>query len=720
LDQYNGVPDFMNHSFPATFLAFTLTVTLIFISVICWEQYRLVEKQQQGLERQLVSHRLKQDILRYDEILTMSARLMASSGNRDWEKRYTEVVPKLEAKIKEALDLFPDDVFRDITKQTDVANQKLVDMEARAFDWVHKGSQDKAVELLFSPEYEEQKQLYFHGITHFSKNHHLWLLVEELRGQITYLDEALTLSAHMAAWTGDDAWRKRYQEKVRMLDLALADLKELNRALDLRSASSLQILDANRELVEMEEGVFEQVAKGRLTEARGILSSSRYTEAKARYADSLRELKKDLEAEVQEWSRGENTSQVVRLVLLLLMVLLIIGTWIMLSRHLGRWNERLVQEVDLRTRELKEVSDDLAIKKEQAEAATEAKTSFLANMSHEIRTPMNGILGASELLLQGLEEGDAKNRELGEIIHKSSASLLTILNDILDISKVEAGRLDLEKIPYAWIELARDIEMILMPEAERKALQWSVLVDEDVPARLEGDPTRIRQILLNLVGNAIKFTEQGGVSLQIQWKTVPGELGRVCIRIEDTGIGMTEEQRGRIFERFMQADSSLKRRFGGTGLGMAISKELVGLMGGTMEFHSQQGQGTTVSLELPARVVDPPMEQEDAPESMARNYGKRVLLAEDNSTNQRIATRLLEKVGLVVDCVDNGLESVEKAGEGYDLLIIDIQMPILDGVQATAEIRAKGISTPIVAMTANVFEEDVEVYRNAGMEGIIS
>jgi len=360
--------------------------------------------------------------------------------------------------------------------------------------------------------------------------------------------------------------------------------------------------------------------------------------------------------------------------------------------------------------------------KEQAEAANIAKSQFLANMSHEIRTPMNGILGMVDLALDELGEGLAR-RHL-KTASKSAKTLLDIINDILDISKIEAGKLDVEIIECSLKELLSYVDSNLSYLAREKEIDFAVKLQTKVPVEIKTDPTRLRQCLLNLASNAIKFTEAGGsVTLNISLEDVEDVP---CLRLDvvDTGIGIPMEKQKNIFGTFSQVDASTTRKFGGTGLGLAITKQLAGLLGGDLTLESQVGRGSTFSLLIPVNVA---ADTSDMMEGSAwkqavteltlssDRLSGRVLVAEDDPVNQVTIQFILEKFGLEVAIVDDGREALDKAtSEPFDLILTDIQMPNMSGCEATKRLRQQNYTLPIIALTANVMKEDVDSYIAVG------
>lgn len=371
--------------------------------------------------------------------------------------------------------------------------------------------------------------------------------------------------------------------------------------------------------------------------------------------------------------------------------------------------------------EVKKLQEDLEEAKYLAEESAKSKEAFLANMSHEIRTPINGIVG----MARQLSKTPLYKSQLYYLntIKNAANNLLVILNDILDLSKIEAGKLSVEQVPFNFKRSMKQSSTVLVPKAEEKGLQFKTTIDDNIPATLIGDPFRLNQVMLNLIGNAIKFTEKGAVEVTCSLHESRGEEQLLLIQVKDTGIGMSESYLKKIFEKFSQEDRSTARQYGGSGLGMNISKQLVELMHGELLIESAKDEGTCVKLLIPflAADEDQAVEQEKEEKDYKVLKDKKILIAEDNELNRLVIETTLAHYGIYMKLANNGKEAVALLQEEpFDLILMDVQMPIMDGIEACIYIREELKATlPIIALTANVIQGDKERYYSAGMDDIV-
>jgi CheY-like chemotaxis protein len=370
----------------------------------------------------------------------------------------------------------------------------------------------------------------------------------------------------------------------------------------------------------------------------------------------------------------------------------------------------------------KEAEEALAKSKDLAEASVRAKRMFLANMSHEIRTPIHAIMGVSDQLAGMKLPSDQQERV--QIISDSATALLGIINDVIELSQIEEGRFKIHPVPFYYRHLVKNAFLLFKSAAENKGLKYELDIDPKLNRLVMGDPTRIRQILLNLLSNAVKFTEKGKVSLRCLLK-VKEDKEYICILCRDTGIGMSDDMKKRLFVDFSQEDESFQRKYGGSGLGLSITHELIKLMDGVIEIESEKNKGTTVVVDLPYREASENMpavpDKQVADLSLLKE--KRILVAEDNQFNRLLVEMIFQKHHLSYTMVENGIQAVELAkAEHFDIILMDIQMPEMDGIEATRKIRRmkKETRPMILAVTANAIKEELEDYLKKGFDDYLT
>jgi two-component system sensor histidine kinase/response regulator len=390
-----------------------------------------------------------------------------------------------------------------------------------------------------------------------------------------------------------------------------------------------------------------------------------------------------------------------------------------LSRAADRSQRELERQVDERTRELQAA-------KEAADRASQSKSDFLANISHEIRTPLTAILGFAKLLMDGTEDAEQRNEYL-QIIRASAEHQLTLINDLLDVSKIEAGQMKVHRIACMARKIIGEVLDTLRFRAEEKRLLLAGEYDASLDEPIFTDPSRLRQLLINLVGNALKFTMSGSVRVMARTTAIDGHR-KLCIDVIDTGIGISAEKQQAIFDPFVQADSSIAPRFGGTGLGLAISRSIAGLLGGRLTVSSREGEGSTFTLVVDAErpeaadasIAPATIADNGAAANMATLAGHRILLVEDHPFNRKLIALTLSRCGAKVDLAENGQAGLDKASAAaYDLVLMDVQMPVMDGYTATERLREAGFRGPIIALTAHALPAEREKCLRAGCNAFV-
>lgn len=601
-------------------------LSLILVASVGWNVWRMYGDFTKVVTTEFELQKLAGEIVHLDEVLTMSARMAATTGDLEWEERYRRFEPKLDKAIKQAIKLAPE-TYANQPAATDAANIKLVKMENEAFDLVRQGKQAEAIEVLFSQEYKLQKQIYAIGINETIRD-----LETRVQSNLEYYRKSLFRSSLLSLLIFPIlllAW-------VAVLRLINWYIRQRRRAEQSLKAATLELEETNR----------------------------------------------TLEDKVKQ-----RTAQLITI------------------------NRTLEDKVKQRTGQLQEA-------KEKAEAANKSKDRFLANISHELRTPLNSILGYTNLMIRGDRESNGNKIKGLNIIKNSGTHLLTLINDILDYSKAEAGKTELYPAPLNLPNFLSEIIDLVDSWAKEKGLQIECQANDDLPDDIEVDEKRLRQVLINLLSNGIKFTETGKITLKVRNIGTKDANERQKIRFEviDTGVGISQEKISTIFNPFEQI-GDIESKSAGTGLGLSISSQLVELMGGKLEVKSKVGKGSTFWFDLVVPVIEMTFSQLQTRVIVSAYQGRQrtILVVDDKQENRSLLQDILEPIGFKIITAENGQQMLDKARKiRPDLVLLDLFMPVKTGFTAAKQLREipgfKNI--PILIVSASSITEETRKYLN--------
>jgi len=662
-------------------------------------------------QRDFRIEQLRGQIVHLDEVLTMSARMAAATGDPQWEVRYLENLPKLHDAIEEAKSVAPEDYGVDMAEQTDIANDRLVDMENQAFELVREGRLEEAQDLLRSEEYETQKRIYAEGMTGFANQLcHASETALHAQQQRAFARIAVAVVATLVLLAGwllvlrtMRHWRTAILEHNRLLTRQAAEELEQERyllhTLMETVPDAIYFKDAKSRFLRISKAMAQRFGLKDAAEAVGksdadFFDEDHATDARRDEEELMRSGQPMVDKEESEvWPDGTKTWASTTKLPLRDRQGNVVGTF-GVSRN--------ITERKQATEALREANEQLREAKDEAEAANEAKSTFLANMSHEIRTPLNAIIGMAELVRDsGLTR---RQQEFLTVVEESGEALLSLINDILDLSKIEAGKIVAKESVFDLREALGDTVKSLAVRAHMQGLELACRIPPDTPRFVFGDRSWLRQVVVNLVGNAIKFTQQGEVVVVVENESQTDHEVELHFSVADTGIGIPEEKHLLIFEMFEQADKSTTRRYGGTGLGLAISSRLVDLMGGRIWVESREGSGSTFHFTARFKLPDElPDEPELVPVETLRDLP--VLVVDDNATNRRILEEILtawEMRPTVVSSGRQALQEIQRAWESsrpFPLVIADVHMPEMSGFMLAQRVKEhKQLSSTIIMM----------------------
>ncbi|BDX07073.1 ATP-binding protein [Planctobacterium marinum] len=531
--------------------------------------------------------------------------------------------------------------------------------------------------------------------------------IHKAASDIIYYDEVLTMSARMFTYTNDEKWWQRYESAASTLDEVLIVAAKLDPQI---AQAIINTSASNDRLIELETAAFNAAREGNNDRASDLLLNTAYQNLKAQYSNGVEKALEIVQFQTEE-KLLKGQEQKARFLLALALILAI--SLVTLLIFLLRYNSHIDTSIDTLHQSLAQKVDELQQTTNALTAATNAKNRFLANLSHEIRTPMHGVMGNLQLL-NTMSLSEEAQKALDNSIG-SSKLLSRLLADLLDFSDMQSGTLVLKSKTFQLANLLNELAAMFRTSCNNKGLQF-ILQNEHQRDGWQGDPERLMQLLTQLIDNAIKYTDLGSVTLRVGLK----QDTQVQFDVIDTGIGMTEATKANLFTPFEQGDNSNTRRSTGAGIGMAYVKSLVELMQGEITVVSDTNKGTTISVVLPLEPINLSKPDDGEQSAFSLPSNTKILVAEDNKINQLIVESMLVEAGTEVILVDNGIEAIAAINRRFDLVLMDIQMPEMDGIEACERFKLQKPNLPVIALTANVLQEDIALYQKTGFDDVLS
>ena len=707
---------FPKQALPIELVVFSAILTLAILMWFARDTYINYQQSLQEDKGELTYIELFTDILYLDETMSNSLRMAAITEDNFWLERYQKFNNKSIRVIK---DIYAQDrnsqIYKHFKRLEDSIN-KIYSLDGEIIRHLKNGEYKKARDIIFDPDYRRVQDILTSNAEQLTYSNAREFRLHELHSKIVYFDEVLTMSAQLYVMTGDTSWKDRYYEyrpKITEAFNEAKDLAEVNYLSDFIQQAQM----INAKIYEMEQNAFDLAEAGEGEKAGKILLDQQYSRQKQLYLITLNTFDEQIRRMFYTSGVEKTSTYQIKTILVTFSVFLLVISWIVVFGALRQWY-RIRLELEAK------------IVKENKEALHEAKvkSTFLANMSHEIRTPMNTILGFSDLLKQ--TDLDDKQKTYLDTVASSGELLLGIINDILDYSKLDAGKVELEEIDFSLEYLLTDVFKMVHPRLGDKDIQTYVDIDKKVPLFLKGDPTRIRQILLNLLTNALKFTEKGEVGIIVRYieqKKFPGYL--LEFKVKDTGIGISKEGAAKLFQSFSQAEKSTTREFGGTGLGLAICKALVEAMGGNIHVESEVDQGSEFIFTVFVKEGKPSSQEKIVPLSKAQLKGKRVFIIDGNEKSRDVARKYCKDLELnVVGCLDTAQGALRKMDEllskdcAPDIILSDISFSDMEGKELVEKLRSheKGKDLRIIATPSNITIGAAQDADDQGYNGFLA